>query len=205
MRSLGTRVCIFCSRTLTRALISETICTPLLFVAVIGTPPAVLVELKFEMLRLLVGRDTGVRGGKREGVVERDGTVMERARDGETALGGGGNPDLGECSPDRCSVGCPVTGGLRAWVDRDVTNGTDTFTGASRPSDKSERHKSGGAGVLRRLSSDTEDVTMEDAEVDSVSVNVGKRDCTAASWSFMMVISSLASIWRGSAMFRWNT
>lgn len=86
IRSLGTRVWIFCSRTLTRALISDTIWTPLLLDAV---PVKVLVvaELRFETLRPTAGLGTGVRGGRREGV-ERDGRVLERARAGEELVGG---------------------------------------------------------------------------------------------------------------------
>lgn len=42
IRMRGTRVWIFCSSTFTRARISDTICTPLLFVAVIGTPTGIL-------------------------------------------------------------------------------------------------------------------------------------------------------------------
>lgn len=89
IRSLGTRVCIFCSRTLTRARISDTIWTPLLLDAVAVTPLLVLVavELRFETLRLTAGLGTGVRGGRREGV-KREGKVLERARDGEELVGG---------------------------------------------------------------------------------------------------------------------
>lgn len=93
MRSLGTRVWIFCSNTLTRALISDTICTPLLLDAVPGTPLLVLVELRLETLRLTAGLGTGVRGGKREGV-DSDGTVPERARDDEELVGGVARRDI---------------------------------------------------------------------------------------------------------------
>lgn len=93
MRSRGTRVPIFCSRTLTRALISETIWTPRLLVVVLLT---VLVDDMVDTVRLVTRRGTGVRGGMREGV-EKDGCVEERAR----ADGGVDIPDLGGWKPAR--------------------------------------------------------------------------------------------------------
>jgi hypothetical protein len=44
MRSRGTRVWIFCSRFFTLALISDTICTPLLFIATAGVEVALELE-----------------------------------------------------------------------------------------------------------------------------------------------------------------
>ena len=74
-----------CSRFLTLALISETICTPLLLEVVVA---ALLVEfvLATEILRVLIGR--GVGGLSFLGVGERPGTVEDRARALERAPGG---------------------------------------------------------------------------------------------------------------------
>lgn len=57
-------------------------------------PLVVPVELAADALRLGVGRETGVRGGRRDGVDDSDGTVLDRARD-EIALGGVDNADRG--------------------------------------------------------------------------------------------------------------
>lgn len=74
IRIRGTRVWIFCSNTLTRARISETICTPLLRVAA-----TVLVMLELDTLRVVSGGTAeGVRSGARVGV-EEAGVVEERA------------------------------------------------------------------------------------------------------------------------------
>ena len=61
---------------------------------------------------------------------------------------------------------------------------------------RSARQSSGGLVTLRRLSSEMEEGAVDATEraEDSVSVIVGGRDCAAASWSFMMLISSFASI-----------
>lgn len=61
--------------------------------------------------------------------------------------------------------------------------------------ERSDKHRVEGVGMLRRLSSDVEEGAVDAIEraEDSVSVNVGRRDCAAASWSFMMLISSFAS------------
>lgn len=74
-----------CSKFLTLALISETICTPLLLEVVVA---ALLVEvvLAIEILRVLMGR--GVGGLSLLGVGERLGTVVDRARALERAPGG---------------------------------------------------------------------------------------------------------------------
>jgi hypothetical protein len=66
-----------CSKFLTLALISETICTPLLLDVVVA---ALLVEivLVLEILRVLIGR--GVGGLSLLGVGERLGAVLDRAR-----------------------------------------------------------------------------------------------------------------------------
>lgn len=83
--SLGTRVWMRCSRFLTFALISETICTPLLLDVVVA---ALLEEavLAIEILRVLIGR--GVGGLSFLGVGERLGVVLDRARALERAAGG---------------------------------------------------------------------------------------------------------------------
>jgi hypothetical protein len=54
MRNLGTRVWIRCSRFFTRALISDTIWTPLLLEAVAEVLEAVLVVLTVETLRAVI-------------------------------------------------------------------------------------------------------------------------------------------------------
>ena len=52
-------------------------------------PVTVLVELIIEALRLTgVGRTTGVRGGRREGVPDHEGTDVERASGEGIELGG---------------------------------------------------------------------------------------------------------------------
>lgn len=95
IRSRGTRVPIFCSKTLTRALISETICTPRLLAVV---PVTVLVDETVDAVRLVARRGIGVRGGMREGEEEKEGSVEERAR----AEGGGVEiPDFGGWKPAR--------------------------------------------------------------------------------------------------------
>lgn len=93
IRKRGTRVWIFCSNTLTRARISETICTPRLLAAVLVT---VLVELIIDTLRLIgVGRMAGVRGGRRVGVPDQEGTVVERVRGEGMELGVDREVDFG--------------------------------------------------------------------------------------------------------------
>lgn len=74
-----------CSKFLTLALISETICTPLLLEAVVA---ALVVEvvLATETLRVLIGR--GVGSLSFLGVGERPGAVLDRVRAPERALGG---------------------------------------------------------------------------------------------------------------------
>lgn len=74
-----------CSKFLTLALISETICTPLLLDVVVA---ALLEEvvLAIEMLRVVIGR--GVGGLSLFGVGERLGTVVDRVRAPERAAGG---------------------------------------------------------------------------------------------------------------------
>ena len=83
--SLGTRVWMRCSKFLTLALISETICTPLLLEVVVV---ALVVEfvLATDMLRVLIGR--GVGGLSLLGVGERRGAVLDRARALEKPPGG---------------------------------------------------------------------------------------------------------------------
>jgi hypothetical protein len=74
-----------CSRFLTLARISETICTPLLLEVVVA---ALFVEavLAIEILRVLIGR--GVGGLSFLGVGERFGTVVDREKALERAPGG---------------------------------------------------------------------------------------------------------------------
>jgi len=83
--SLGTRVWMRCSKFLTLALISETICTPLLLEVVVAAL-VVDVVLATEILRVLIGR--GVGGLSLLGVGERLGAVVDRARAPERAAGG---------------------------------------------------------------------------------------------------------------------
>lgn len=74
-----------CSKFLTLALISETICTPLLLEVVVA---ALVVEfvLATEILRVLIGR--GVGGLSLLGVGERRDVVFDRARAPERTPGG---------------------------------------------------------------------------------------------------------------------
>lgn len=69
IRNLGTRVCIFCSKFLTLARISETICTPLL----LDVTLALDVVAMEEGFLSVVGRVMGVRGE-----LYIDGNVFER-------------------------------------------------------------------------------------------------------------------------------
>lgn len=79
IRSRGTRVWIFCSKFLTFARISDTICTPRLLEVVVAAPPAV-VEAVDELAVCEVERLTVVLGGMREGVVN-EGRVVDLFRD----------------------------------------------------------------------------------------------------------------------------
>lgn len=173
--SLGTRVCIFCSRIFTRARISETIWTPLLLVAVIGTLPVVFDELVLDVLRLTAGRGAGVRLGARDGVDESDETVLEREKP-EIPPAGVDNIVRGRCWASRCIEGlCEYAGTPGDFAVRGVVNKGDSFVGLSFPADKSVKERSGGIGMLRRLSSDTDGVlgdTIDDGaeEPDSVAV-----------------------------------
>jgi hypothetical protein len=74
-----------CSKFLTLALISETICTPLLLEVVVA---ALLVDvvLAIEVLRVVIGR--GVGGLSLLGVGERLGAVVDRVRAFARAAGG---------------------------------------------------------------------------------------------------------------------
>jgi hypothetical protein len=83
--SLGTRVWMRCSKFLTLALISETICTPLLREVVVAAL-AVEFVLATETLRVLIGR--GVGGLSFLGVGERRGVVFDRVRALEKTPGG---------------------------------------------------------------------------------------------------------------------
>jgi hypothetical protein len=86
IRNRGTRVWIFCSKILTRARISLTICTPLLFWAAPGMPLAELV-VDIDGFRERAGRTTGVRGGMRD-VVDNEGNVVERGIGDDLELDG---------------------------------------------------------------------------------------------------------------------
>ena len=111
IRSLGTRVWIFCSRILTRARISDTIWTPLLLDAVELTPVVVLAVLaaRAEAVRVEMGRETGVRGGcSREGLAESPGCVAERAREAMPLLGV--ETPFRDGNPARCNAMGGVTG-----------------------------------------------------------------------------------------------
>jgi hypothetical protein len=88
MRKRGTRVWIFCSKFLTRARISETICTPLL--RGFETLLEVVVFRRVGELPPKVGRESGVRALPSAGV------VLERAR-----------PDGLELVPDESGRGDP--------------------------------------------------------------------------------------------------
>lgn len=79
IRRRGTRVWIFCSKFLTLARISETIWTPLLFVAVMGTAPTIDIADVEGDVRL--GRGIRARTVFRE--AEKVGNVPER----ETGVG----------------------------------------------------------------------------------------------------------------------
>lgn len=79
IRSRGTRVWIFCSRFLTFARISDTICTPRLLEVVATAPPAI-VEAVDALAVCEVERLTVVLGGMREGVVN-EGRVVDLPRD----------------------------------------------------------------------------------------------------------------------------
>ena len=160
IRSLGTRVCIFCSRILTRARISETICTPLLFAAVEGTPPAVLAVLAArEGRRLPMGRGTGVRR-RVDGLAVRPGCVAERARE-EAPLEGVETPLRGGGKPARWSTEGGVIG-LVSLVGRGEAIvagvGGNSFAGISGGGVRSARESSEGVGTERRSSSDSDSV-----------------------------------------------
>lgn len=142
MRNRGTRVCIFCSKFRTRARISETIWTPLLFEVVL------MVELVVtdETLRATVGRVVGVRGLWMEGPYS-EGRVLDRAIPGEE-LDGVDMLDLYGWNPARWRSA--------DWPPRNGALGV-VLVGEVRLSeldDNSESCRSGGGGVLRRSLSD---------------------------------------------------
>jgi len=153
IRNRGTRVWIFCSRILTRARISVTICTPLLFEAVPGTA---LVELVVDVdgFRVMTGRVAGVRGGMRDGGLDSEGSVLERAI--EEVLELAGMMDLLGWKPARwSSAEWPVAEPREEDWGRGVDVGT--VGGISEVGDRSESWRSGGGGVVSRFSSDTVD------------------------------------------------
>jgi hypothetical protein len=81
IRSRGTRVWIFCSKFLTFARISDTICTPrLLDVVVVAVPLLTVVEAVEEPIACEAERLAIVLGGMREGV-DNDGRVVDLLRD----------------------------------------------------------------------------------------------------------------------------
>jgi hypothetical protein len=79
IRSRGTRVWIFCSRFLTFARISDTICTPR-FLEVVGAATPAVVEAVVELVVCEVERLTIVLGRVREGGVN-EGSVVDLLRE----------------------------------------------------------------------------------------------------------------------------
>lgn len=146
IRNRGTRVWIFCSKILTRARISVTICTPLLFDVVPGTPLAVLEVDAAEGLRVTrVGRVVGVRGGIRDDDAN-EGSVVERAI--EEGLG---MADWLGWKPARCkSVDWPVADPSEPGLGR--VGVLSEEGGLSEAGNRSESWRSAGGGVVRRFS-----------------------------------------------------
>lgn len=100
-RIRGTRVCIFASRFLTFALISDTICTPLLLATVCGIPVVGIDEYGVPGMR--VGNRAGVfRAGRREGEAS-DGRVVDRLIGVDGVPGAGSLVVRGVPNPARCS------------------------------------------------------------------------------------------------------
>lgn len=158
IRRRGTRVCIFCSNTLTRARISETICTPLLRVDV---PATVLVVLVLDTRRGAgmgggCGLEVPVRGGGREGVVV-GGTVLERMR-GDGMPVDAPRADRG-WNPARCrTVGWPDVNLAAASDERGVVVmiGGNSLDGVSGDCIRSESCKSCEVRLDNKVSSSSE-------------------------------------------------
>lgn len=143
IRNRGTRVWIFCSNILTRARISVTICTPLLFDVVPGMPLAVLEVDAAEGLRVTTtGRVVEMSGGIRDDDAN-EGSVLERVI--EEGLG---MADwLGWKPARRKSADWPVIEpGLRR------VGVLSEERGSSEVDDKSESWRSAGGGVVSRFS-----------------------------------------------------
>lgn len=185
MRSRGTRVWILCSRFLTRARISDTIWTPLLFDAVMGMAEVVVIEV--DVARL--GRGMGVRGVRLRDA-ENVGNVLERATGGvdietENLLG---------WKPARWSK--------VDWPEvelKEVDGGREGVETEDLSVESSDRLKSGGGGVLNRLSSSVDggdEKGREDEgteEADDSEWMLGRRERAVESWSLRMDISTPAS------------
>ena len=191
-RNRGTRVCIFCSRFLTRARISETIWTPLLLDAIIGM--AVTFVDALELAVTMVGRETGakVRGELRDAA--RVGRVLERVIDeGDGVIG------LLTWKPTRWSrTDCPT---LELTEVEGGQEGVEIEESSSEES--SESWRSGGGGVLSKFSS-VETVERDgksegvDVEVEvSVSMS-GALEREADNWFLRIEISTDASGRRAS-------
>jgi hypothetical protein len=149
IRNRGTRVWIFCSRILTRARISVTICTPLLFEAGI---PVVELVVDADGFRGRTGRGTGVRGGIRD-EVDSEGSVLEHAI--EDVLDAAGMAGLLGWKPARWRrIDWPDAKPREVDGGRGVAVGT--VGGISVVGDRSESWRSGG-GVVSRFSSEIVD------------------------------------------------
>lgn len=143
IRNRGTRVWIFCSKILTRARISVTICTPLLFDVVLEMPLAVLEVDAAEGLRVTtVGRVVGVNGGIRDDDASEE-NVLERVV--EEGLG---MADWLGWKPARCrSADWPV---IKSGLGR--VGVLSAERGSSEVDDKSESWRSAGGGVVSKFS-----------------------------------------------------
>lgn len=215
-RSRGTRVCIRCSKFRTRARISETICTPLLFEVVptwTATAEFMLSEEDSAVVRCESGgREVpiGVRGGRRDG--ENVGRVLERANEVGVELLEGVELIRGDWKPARFRrADWPATrprGACRSVVSKEVGEVEDTdveedldvdvdVDDDAPPDVRSERRRSEGGEVVMMSSLDKGTWGMRDdgAYVDPDSA-VEALDCACVSWFFKTVISRLASVRR---------
>lgn len=130
---------IFCSRFFTRARISDTIWTPLLFDAVMGMEEAAVLEV--DVTRL--GRGMGVLGARlRDG--ESVGKVLERVTGGV------------EVETENLPGWKPARWSRVDWPEvelKQVDGGREGVETDGLSVDNSDRLKSGGGGVLSKLSS----------------------------------------------------
>lgn len=151
-RMRGTRVWIFASRFFTFALISDTICTPLLLATVCGIPVVGIDEYGVPGMR--VGNRAGVfRAGRREGEVS-DGRVVDRLIGVDGDPGAGSLVVRGVPNPARCSkADFPASEELSDEVDgRGVSVTVEGMLSESRA--RSESWRSEGGRVCRRSSSE---------------------------------------------------